>query len=288
MQNLQNILNLTTGYFEKNNIESPRLTAELLLCYAFSMTRMQLYINWERPVTEQELAGIREMLKKRVAGTPVQYITGEAFFYGRKFFVSPDCLIPRPETEELIEFFITKRGKSQPATVLEIGTGSGIIPLTLALETTETSLVSIDISEKAIAVATKNAEALAVTTRVQLLCCSVFDNNLRERLGVFDCIISNPPYIPLSVYQSLEKEVKDYEPRSALTDEGDGLSFYKRIAAIAPELLSPGGEVFLEIHSQTGQEIMSIFDPAVYCEHTVKKDISGHDRIFYTRLKEQQ
>lgn len=225
-----NILELVKSaeeVFRKNNIESPRLNADLLLASATGSTRFQLYLDYDKPLLEKEIIRFREMVKRRLNHEPLQYIIGKTEFFGMEFLVNQSVLIPRQETECLVEeaIRIISSMNFKPK-ILEIGTGSGCISVSIAAKT-DCEIDAIDISEKAIITAQKNSNTNNTSGKIKfeqkdfLFSIENFDN--------YSIVISNPPYIPIDEYKSLAPELKDYEPKSALTDDGDGLKFYKKI-----------------------------------------------------------
>lgn len=230
-------------YFKKKGVDSPRLTIELMLAHLLKLSRFELYMRFDRPLTETELAELRTMIKRRAAREPLQYILGEAHFYKRVFEVDPSVLVPRPETELLVEEVLRR---SQSLRLLDVGTGSGCIGITIALERPETEVVAIDTSSEALELARRNAEKLGARN-VTFHHADFFDDAAMHTLGSFDLIVSNPPYIAVAEVETLEPEVREHEPHIALTDNGDGLSFYHRFVQLAPTLMREGGSIFLEL-----------------------------------------
>ncbi len=228
---------------ERGRIAVPKLTAEVLLCRALGREKVYLYSHPEHELSEVEWLHFGRYLHERLLGKPTQYITRRQEFYGREFLVTPDVMIPRPETEHLVEAVgEVARGTGRVAgNIVDAGTGSGAIAVTLALET-EASVVATDISGAALAVAAKNAESLGA--KVQLVCC-----DLCAALGggTMDVVVSNPPYVPNSEVETLQREVRDFEPRVALCGGEEGLDYYRRLAEEGCRLLRPGGWLAVEL-----------------------------------------
>ncbi|MFN8359491.1 MAG: peptide chain release factor N(5)-glutamine methyltransferase [Candidatus Kapaibacterium sp.] len=269
------------GYFAEKQIDSPRLTMELMLCHILRYSRLELYLHYDKPLTKTELAALREMIARRAKREPLQYILGETEFYGLPFVVDPSVLIPRPETEFLVEAavkYITQA--SRPLSVLDIGTGSGCIALTIARKVPEARVVAIDISESALALAAKNQTALGVEN------CEFVKRDIFRELSVkkpFDVIVSNPPYISTESMTELEPELLRHEPHSALTDGGDGLRFYRRFAEVFPSILAQDGMFFVEIGYGQAAEVLAIFADDYLC--TLENDLAGIPRIITGRRR---
>lgn len=235
-----------TDYFRQKDIESPRLNMELLLCHVLHSSRIQLYADFERPLGKDDLATLRELVTRRAHHEPLQYIVGKSEFYSLSFYVDPSVLIPRPETEHLVEQVIKWcRGQAQPAfKCLDIGTGSGCIPIAITHHVPTTQWLAVDRSETALEIARRNAAEHGVADRFSWEHLNFLTDQIAGR---FNLITMNPPYIPLVEVPSLQDEVRDYEPHLALTDDADGLRFYRRLAEVADQLLEPGGLIACEL-----------------------------------------
>ncbi len=261
-----------TQYFTDRNIENARLEVEWLLAHQLDLERVDLYVQHDRLLTSGELAGFKGLVRRRVAGEPFQYILGKAPFYGRDFMVTPAVLIPRPETETLIQ--ILRQG-SAPASILDIGTGSGCLAVTAALLYPQARVTAVDISPEALEVAQENARRLGVS--------SVAFNNVdmfKVLLdGKFDAIMCNPPYVNVDEVPTLQREIREHEPRAALTDGADGLTWFRRLAEIGPGLLEPEGRLIVELGGapQAGP-VRAIFEGAG-AEVTIHKDLQGEERV---------
>lgn len=265
-------------YFKKKGVDSPRLTMELMLAHVLRMTRFELYMRFDRPLTDGELDALRSMVKRRAAREPLQYILGEAHFYGRAFEVNPAVLIPRPETELLVQEALRRGGSLR---CLDVGTGSGCIGITVALERPETEVVAIDYSEAALELARGNAARLNARN-IAFERVDFFDDAAMRALGSFDLVISNPPYISESEHATLEPEVRDHEPRLALTDGGDGYAFYRRFIQLAPRLLRDEGSLFMEIGYGQSADLVAMFRKAGFGVD-VLTDLDKIDRILWAR-----
>lgn len=268
------VINKTTPYFERAGIESPRLTIELLLAHVLKKKRLELYLDFERELEEKTLEALREMVKRRVAGEPVQYITGEAEFCALKFAVDRRVLIPRPETELLVEAVVERK----PSKIVDVGTGSGCIAAALARNLPGSEVTGIDASPEALEVAAGNVKRHGLEKNVRLL-----QGDLLEKLPdgfKVDAIVSNPPYIASGELAKLPREVKDFEPVSALVAGEDGLEVIRRLVTDAKRFLStPAGFVALEIGAGQRGDVEELFVGADYTVAQVLKDLQGHERV---------
>lgn len=264
-------------YFETKGVDSPRLTIDLLLCAVLGITRLNLYMQHDRPLTKDELAHLRGYVTRRSQREPLQYILGRADFFGLQFEVSPAVLIPRPETEILVDRcvrWITSRG-DMPTTGLDIGTGSGCIPITIAHRCLATTWLCIDKSHDALHVAHRNAVHHGVADR-----CTMQQLDFLETIphGVFDIVTMNPPYIASEDVETLDDEVRHHEPRMALTDEKDGESFFVRFAEVASAILAPSGHAFLELGFGQAEQISAVMTRhGLSC--TIIDDLAGIPRV---------
>ncbi len=276
------VINKTTPYFEKAGLESPRLNIELLLAHLLKKKRLELYLEFERELDEPTLAKLREMVKRRAAGEPLQYITGEAEFCGLKFAVDRRVLIPRPETELLVETVAERLkadgSESRPYRIVDVGTGSGCIAVALAKRLPASEVLAIDASPDALEVAAANAQRHGVEKNVRFL-----RGDLLQALADSyraDAIVSNPPYIASGELAKLPREVKDFEPVRALVAGEDGLEVIRCLVAGARRFLSsPDGFVALEIGAGQRGAVEQLFVSAGYRLAQVRKDLQGHDRV---------
>src|SRR5258706_1378205 len=242
-------------------IVSARLDAELLLAHALEMSREQLVVDQGMSLESGQLASFESLLRRRLEREPIAYILGSQEFWSLDFQVCRDVLIPRPETEKLIEVILAKIGtnaSAKPLRIADLGTGSGAIAITLATEVPAAELAATDISTAALAIAKDNAATHQIARRIEFCCGDLFEalSDPRER---FDVIVSNPPYIESTVIPTLAPEVRHWEPRVALDGGMDGLDFYRRIAAEADKFLAPGGLLALEIGAGLGRSVSSLF-----------------------------
>jgi release factor glutamine methyltransferase len=262
--------------------ESPRLDAEVLLAHALGMQRIQLYTHFDKPLSGAEREPFKGFLKRRGAGEPVAYITGEKEFMGLAFKVGPEVLIPRPDTEVLVETVLALlAGVDRQQAVLDVGTGSGCIAIALALKAPRTRLCAWDIDEKALMLAAGNAARLGA--RVELAHGDALDPKTWERGEAFDLIVSNPPYIAPDEAPQLALSVAHYEPAGALFAAPDGLAFYRALAAGAPKRLSLEGCIAVEIGSSQAAAVTALFAAAGWREVQVKKDYAKLDRVVTAR-----
>jgi len=253
---VMDIVRWATEYFTHKGVDSPRLTIELMLCAVLDVTRIRLYTDYERPLIKDELAKLRGMVQRRALHEPLQYILGAADFYGLSFTVNSDVLIPRPETEILVERCIRTLTGLGPVRCLDVGTGSGCIAITVARYVVDTQWTAIDISRGAVSVAGENAQNLEVADRVHVL-----QADIRTYVpeSLYDVLVMNPPYIPSAEVPTLDANVRDYEPHAALTDDADGLTFYRTLVERADVLVKENAWIFLEIgHGQAG-DVQEIF-----------------------------
>ena len=279
------LIKTTTDYFVAKKVDEPRISAELLLGHVLSKSRLELYLHHNRPVYQDELDRFRAFCRQRIEGRPVQYIIGEQFFYGMQFMVDERVLVPRPETELLVEHALeslgmTGRGGSREAKVLDIGTGSGCIAVTMATLCPELKVTALDCSMDALVVARLNAAKYGVESRIAFVFADMFEEFFAAKLPAssYDLIISNPPYIPALEWETLQREVKQYEPKIALTTL-HGIECYQAIAAQATKILVPGGTLCFELHADAAVKVSKIMEGQGFRGIRVAKDYSGHDRI---------
>ena len=275
------LINWAESYFKEKGFENPRSEIEWLLRAVLKCNRMDVYLRFEEPLSQSQLATLRSWVKRRLEREPLQYITGFCDFYGREFSVNEHVLIPRPETERLIDTALEKvKGLDSPS-ILDIGAGSGCIATTLGLEIPGSTVLGIDVSEDAIGIANKNKEKLeAENVSFQKM------NILEQRPeGEFDVLVSNPPYIPKGEMDGLMKDVKDFEPTVALTDQKDGLIFYKRFAEVGKEVVKSGGWIILEVGLEDHPSaVKKIFSESGFPDTELIKDYNGDDRVLVIKI----
>ncbi len=269
---------LSSTYLQNKNISSPRLNAELLLAEVLSCRRIDLYLSFDRPLSEKEINTYREFIRRRGNHEPLQYIIGKTEFYGNVFLVNKNVLIPRQETEILVDEIISKNKNSSTLNILDIGTGSGIIAISLAKKIESLRCDAIDISQEAIEVALKNAVSNQVSDKINFIVADVFNYDCKH--DYYDIIVSNPPYISHTDYKNLEIDVKEFEPQISLTDFRDGLTFYKIIIGKSLLWLKKNGYLFFEIGYNQRNEV-EIMMKEHFDEITVVKDLQNIDRVIY-------
>jgi|TARA_B110000196_G_C21142910_1_gene664811 release factor glutamine methyltransferase len=275
------LINWAESYFKEKGFENPRSEIEWLLRALLGCSRMDVYLRFEEPLSKTQLGTLRAWVKRRLEREPLQYITGSCDFYGREFSINKHALIPRPETERLIDIALDKLNEIDSPNILDVGTGSGCIAITLGLEIPGSTVLGIDVSEKAIQIANKNAKSLdAGNVSFHEM---DFLHNIPQ--GSFDLMVSNPPYIPKGEMDGLMTDVKDFEPTVALTDEKDGLSFYKRFAEIGKDLVKINGWIILEVG--LGDHPNKVKDNIIesgYPDTELIKDYNGDDRVLVVAI----
>ncbi len=300
---IQKLIDWTTQFFINSNIQNPRLDTEVLLSYSLKLDRLGLYLNYDKPLTEDELSSFKKLIQRRANREPLQYITGIQEFWSLDFKVAPGVLIPRQETEVLVEETLKDAGyKAQDAKktatsetgnkaltsvpnplILDLCTGSGCIAVALAKELTGSTIHAIDNSESALEVARQNSERHDVKDRITFMSGDLFQP-LKNLAGKFDFIVSNPPYVKRSDLEGLEPEVNLFEPVSALDGGEDGLDFVRSIIDEAPTYLNNNGWLLLEIAFDQAAEVQAHIEMSgCYASLTVIKDLSGNDRVVKAR-----
>jgi release factor glutamine methyltransferase len=267
------LIQRTTEYFQRQGVDSPRLTIELMVAHVLKRKRLELYLDFEREIGEPALSALREMVKRRASGEPLQYVLGVASFYGLDFAVDKRVLVPRPETELLVDY-VVKNGAAAK-NIVDLGTGSGAIAVSLANKLAAASIVAVDASAEALEVARANAAAHGV--QIQFFHGDLFAPLLPE--ARFDWIVSNPPYIPSGEIATLAREIREHEPRAALDGGADGLDIIRRIAAEAKTRLTEGGRVAVELGAGQGSAAERIFLDNGYRVEKMINDWQGHARV---------
>jgi release factor glutamine methyltransferase len=280
------LLKWTTAYFKSNHIEQPRAGAEILLAHTLGIGRVDLYIQYDRPLEPRELEVYKGFIQRRIQREPVAYIVGKKEFWSMDLKVTPDVLIPRPETETLLEAafrIVPQEPGPAPFRILDLGTGSGAIVLAVASERPGHSFYAVDRSEKALAVALDNAQVHELDRAITFLQGNWFDPVLN--LGrYFDVIVSNPPYISSHEFEALPPEITQYEPREALEGGSDGLEAIRLIIKQASDHVVPGGWLLFEIgYEQWAAVEKLIAGSGAYSDWAVIKDYSGHNRVVRAR-----
>jgi release factor glutamine methyltransferase len=276
---IRDVLDWATQDFEARGIESPRLDAELLVAEALGMDRIGLYLDLGRPLLERERDAIRPLLIRRREREPVAYILGHRDFYGRRFSVTRDVLIPRPDTETLVEHALGVIAEDAALRVADVGTGSGAIAISIAAERPRVHVVATDLSQAALAVASENALAMGVANRVHFEQANLFGNE-----GSFDLVLSNPPYIRRADMPGLQAEVRDYEPSDALAGGDDGLDIVRMLIERASEVTVPDAQMLVEIGAGQAAEVKDIANHCTNWEHIATYlDLNKVERVAHLR-----
>ena len=275
------ILNWGEDYFKSKGFESPKKEIEWLLCDLLNYKRIDLYVQFEQPIHRPQLKQLKEWIKRRIGREPLQYITGKTEFYGHKFNITTDLLIPRPETERVVDVALYSIGNIKTPKVLEVGSGSGCIAIAMGAERNDALIESVDVSETAITQAEKNAD-LNELSNIDF---KVMDFLKEIPEGRFDLLVSNPPYIPEKEMSETMPEVHQYEPKIALTDEGDGLTFYRRFAEVGKSLIKPGGWMVLEVGlGEHPSKAVDIFQSAGYTQLELIPDYNSDERVLKIQI----
>ncbi len=265
------------------------LDAQSLLGFALGRDRTWLIVNFRETLTQVEIEGYESLIMRRAVGEPLQYITGRQEFFGLDFEVTPAVLIPRPETELIVEEVIRRCSTAEmlrptPPLIVDVGTGSGCLAVSIAREVPSAALKAVDISAEAIEVARRNATRNGVADRIEFLVGDLFEP-LRRAPEKARLIVSNPPYIAVAEMTQLQREVRDWEPWLALTDQGDGLGFYRRLLEEAPAQLEAGGYLIGEIGYQQAAAVRSLISDEIWEEPCFLTDLQGIERTFVARLR---
>jgi len=271
-QTIAEWLRWAAGAFEAESIHAPRLTAEVLLAHALGRDRAHLFAHSPESVDPECAARFGQFVAERNTGKPTQYITGREEFFGLEFRVTPDVLIPRPETELLVELALTKSAGGE--TVLDLGTGSGAIAVAFKSNRPAATVVATDTSAGALAVAAKNA--LALRANIEFAQCDLFEAFASAR---FDMVLSNPPYVPRDDLPGLQREVRDFEPHAALFAGPDGLDCYRRLIPNASRVLRAGGWLILELGYNSRSAVVEMLDTADWRKPEIIPDLAGIPRI---------
>ena len=278
---IMKILNWTKQYFEAKGVENPRLDAEVLLCAVLKCQRITLYVDFERPLSEEELATYRDYVQRRGNFETLAYILGERAFMRNSFKVNKAPLVPRPETELLVESLVRIAPMLRPegdVKILDIGTGSCAIIVSLLDYLPNAKGVGVDISVDALVVAKENSEKIGVTGRIGFVRSDVFSKLPLDKK--FDIIVSNPPYIPAEDIAGLDKDVQQ-EPRGALDGGADGLNFYRRITAEAREHMAEEGILAFEVGIHQAEAVQKLCLEAGFAKTSVRKDYAGIERMVF-------
>ncbi len=277
------IINWGDGYLKARNVESPRLNIEYLLAKIFECKRLDLYLAFDKPLNKNELDSIKRLVKQRVEGRPLQYIIGEVEFCDTVLNVREGVLIPRPETELLVECLLDDvAGKeSKPLVILDLGTGSGNIAIAIAKKIEKCKIFAVDLSEKALDIAKENAVINGVEDKIHFFKADMMKDWSRKTATDFDYIVSNPPYVPLSDKNTLSRDVVDYEPNEALFAGEDGLDYYRRIVSCFSGWIKKGGGLFLELGIHQSESVRKLLVDAGFSDIKLKDDYQEIHRVIY-------
>ncbi len=280
MPNITEMLKNATEILQESGIAEPRREANSLLIFALKKDRTFLIAHDDYELSEEEETKFQSFLQRRANREPFQYITGIKEFYGLDFWVTPDVLIPRPETEIVVENAIEILKKCENPRFCEVGVGSGCISIAILYNVEESSANGLDISQKALEIAKQNAKNHRVSERLKLKISDVFDNLNEEK---FDLIVSNPPYIPHDDIENLQTEVRDFEPLTALTDGKNGLSIIEKIITDAPRFLKPDGFLLMEIGYGQAETVKEFFHAKLWQNVEILPDFQGIPRTIKAR-----
>jgi release factor glutamine methyltransferase len=271
------VLQATTAYLKKRNVENSRLNAEHLMAHALRRKRIELYLDFERELTETELGPLRELVKRRSEGEPLQHLLGTVEFCGLTFLCDKRAMVPRPETEQLVEL-VEARIENRESRIVDVGTGSGVIAISLAAKFPEAKILAVDISDDALALAQENAAMLNLKDRVQFLKSRLLENVE----GVFDLIVANLPYISTQERRTLSREVL-HDPEVALFGGKRGDELVRELIDQAPTRLHPGGLLALEIGLGQSETLLSALAEKNYRDICSKNDYNGVTRFIFAR-----
>jgi release factor glutamine methyltransferase len=281
---IRELLKVTTDYLEKKEIESPRLSAEILLAHQLKLSRVKLYLNFDQPLHDKEIEGYRLLIKRRLNREPIQYITGVQEFWSLDFTVGPQVMVPRPETELLVEHTLAlcrgeRVAEGACARIHDLGTGCGAIAVAIARELEGVALWASDISQEALDMARRNAKRHGVEGRIEFLLSNLWQG-FPSQAPTFDIIVSNPPYIDSEAFPKLPPEVRNYEPKQALDGGEEGMFYIRNIIEEAPRRLKPGGWILLEMDpEQTPKALELMEENRNYGEKVRVKDYSHYHRV---------
>jgi len=282
---IQKLLNWITDYFGEKQIDCPRLSAELLLSSVLSLSRIELYTNFQRPVSKEQLDRLHVLVKRAAQNEPIAYLTGKSEFYGLEINVSPACMIPRPETELLVDKAVEFLRGSSGRLVCDLCTGSGCIAIAIAKNLPKARIIATDISEKALAVAAENIEKHNLKNQIRLLCGDLFAPIIPPLdAAKFDLLVCNPPYVSKPDFEKLDKNVKDYEPRTALLAGADGLDIYRKLCKTIGNFLKPKAVLMLEVGIGQSNAVKKLLEDAgCFAEIKIEKDFNKIARIIIAK-----
>ncbi len=273
------VLEWTTRDFASRGIESPRLDAELIVAEALGVDRVGLYLDLHRPLLKEERSAIRPLVARRREREPVAYIVGRRDFYGRRFHVTPDVLIPRPDTEALVDHALPCIPADADCRVLDVGTGSGVIAITIAAERPRTMVTATDISEAALRVAQENARRIGCADRISFEQIDLLDPKAR-----YDVVVSNPPYVSRSELAALQAEIREHEPLSALEAGEEGLDVIQALLATAPRAMTAGGDLLIEVGAGQASKVAELAErQGAWTLVAIHPDLNRIERVVHLR-----
>lgn len=276
---VRDVVAWTTDDLKKRGVDSARVDADLIVAQVLGLDRVRVLLAGERELGEDELLRIRALVKRRRVFEPIAYLRGEREFYGHRFLVDARVLIPRPDTETLVEVGLQRlRGHDLGGRVLDLCTGSGCVAVSLKLERKTLTVDAVDLSEGAVAVARDNAQRLGAVWNVRFAVGDLFAP-LGAPSARYDLVTANPPYIAAGEIPTLQPDIKDHEPRLALDGGADGLALVRRIVAECPRWLRPGGALAMEIGAGQADEVRSLFESAGFTDVRAAKDYGGIERV---------
>lgn len=276
------VLDWTRTHFEKKGLASPRLDAEVLIAHALGLKRVMLYAKYDQPLVPEELAKIRNLVARRANAEPIAHLTGSREFWSLDFEVTKDTLVPRPDTETLIEVALDASRGREVATIVDVGTGTGCIAIVLATELADAKVWALEISEAARAVANRNVDKHAVGDRVTVLASDLL-HALPHDVPRIDLLVANLPYIPSGDIANLMADVRDHEPSLALDGGRDGLDLVRRLVEQAPERMTPGGALVLEAGYDQHAATRALLDRGGFVDIATVKDAGDNERITWGR-----
>ena len=284
------VLKEATAYLKTKGIENPRLNAEQLLGHVLGLSRMDLYLRFEQPLSSNERNRYKTLLRRKADHEPLQYILNETEFMSLPFKVTPDVLIPRPETETLVERIIEETDREDTTRFLDIGVGSGNIVVSLAKVLPKAEFVGVDTNDRVLTIARENTQRNGLEKCIRFLKADILEEGFGKTVeGPFDMIVSNPPYISLLDWETLPREIQGYEPKSALCDNGDGLTFFRIIAQKSRELFQAKGKLFFEVGDGQSEKVQTILIKNGYQNVAAFPDLNFKERVIMgTYFKENR
>ncbi|MFA7485356.1 MAG: peptide chain release factor N(5)-glutamine methyltransferase [Phycisphaerae bacterium] len=283
---IQKLLNWVNQYLQNKGVDSPRLSAEQLLSYVLGLKRIELYTQFDKPVDKTQLDKLHDLVKRAGEHEPIAYLTGKSEFYSLEFYITKDCLIPRPETELLVERAVEfLRTRNSEQLVCDLCTGCGCIAAAIAKNFSNAKIIATDISDAALAIAEKNIEKHQLSERIKLLQGDLFEPLIPQLdTSKFDLILCNPPYVASGEYENPDKNVRQYEPKIALDAGADGLDIYRRIIQKAQDFLKDDSLMILEIGYKQGPQVKQLLEETSFFSMvTIQKDYQDNDRIVLAR-----